>query len=146
MKTERQGWMQVLAHAKWDEELAPLLAGIDLPSDVVWLRPPECGMVMMQARAGGSGQAFHLGEATVTRCAVKLATGETGMSYLLGRNEEHARSAALLDALMQGDAKRLIQTAVVLPLSAKIAARKEAGSRKAAATKVEFFTLVRGED
>ena len=33
---------------------------------VRWLRPAETGMVMVRGRAGGTGQAFNLGEMTVT--------------------------------------------------------------------------------
>jgi alpha-D-ribose 1-methylphosphonate 5-triphosphate synthase subunit PhnG len=102
-------------------------------------------MVMLKARTGGKGNAFHMGEATVTRCVVRIGTGETGFSYLLGRDGDHARFAALLDAMLQGSHKKVIEDKVLRPLSVSIAKREQAESRKAAATKVDFFTLVRGE-
>lgn len=133
-----------MARAKWDE-LAPLLDELEIPAPVEWLRPPETGMVMLKARTGGKGNAFHMGEATVTRCVVRIGTGETGFSYLLGRDGDHARFAALLDAMLQGSHKKVIEDKVLRPLSVSIAKREQAESRKAAATKVDFFTLVRGE-
>jgi alpha-D-ribose 1-methylphosphonate 5-triphosphate synthase subunit PhnG len=144
MQSERQCWMGLIARAKW-AELAPLLDELEVPAPVEWLRPPETGMVMLKARAGDGGKAFHMGEATVTRCVVRIGSGETGFSYLLGRNSDHARFAALLDALLQSDRREFVQEKVLSPLSGLIAERERMQSRKAAATKVDFFTLVRGE-
>ncbi len=65
------------------------------------LRPPETGMVMTRGRAGGTGRRFNLGEMTVTRCALRLDSGEMGIAYVAGRDRRHAELAALFDALMQ---------------------------------------------
>ena len=54
---------------------------------------------MLRGRIGGDGAPFNFGEATVSRCAVRLATGETGFGYVLGRDHEKARLIALCDAL-----------------------------------------------
>jgi alpha-D-ribose 1-methylphosphonate 5-triphosphate synthase subunit PhnG len=51
-----------------------------------------------------------------------------------------------LDALLQTDQGPALSTAVLAPLQAEEAARRSASATKAAATRVEFFTLVRGED
>jgi alpha-D-ribose 1-methylphosphonate 5-triphosphate synthase subunit PhnG len=144
MQAERQCWMGLIARAKW-AELAPLVDGLAVPAPVEWLRPPETGMVMLKARAGGKGSAFHMGEATVTRCVARLPTGETGFSYLLGRNADHARIAALLDAMLQSELKPVVESKVLSALQQTIANRELMESRKAAGTKVDFFTLVRGE-
>ena len=42
------------------------------------LRTAETGLVMLRGRIGGDGAPFNLGEATVTRAAVRLASGEVG--------------------------------------------------------------------
>ncbi len=61
---------------------------------------------MLRGRIGGDGAPFNVGEATVTRAAVQLASGETGFGYVLGRDREKARLVALCDALWQIEAKR----------------------------------------
>ncbi len=119
-----------------------------------WLRKPETGLVMVRGRAGGTGAPFNLGEITVTRCAVVTEGGEngadqsyTGQGYLAGRNRRHAELAALFDALLQNSERRpALEDAVIKPLAARLEARRHQASAKSAATKVDFFTLVRGED
>src|SRR5690554_1401407 len=64
------------------------------------LRGPETGLVAVRGRIGGGGAPFNVGEATVTRATVRLATGEVGHAYLLGRDGERTRLAATVDALL----------------------------------------------
>src|SRR6516164_9211653 len=110
------------------------------------LRPSESGLVMVRGRIGGDGAPFNLGEAAVTRAAVKLQTGETGFSYVLGRDAAKARLIALCDALMQSAAYRsLVERHVLAPIRTRVNATREHKQRQVAATRVEFFTLVRGE-
>ena len=117
-----------------------------------WLRKPETGLVMVRGRAGGTGAAFNLGEMTVTRCAVVTegegeSPGFTGQGYLAGRDRRHAELAALFDALLQDSTRRpLLENRLLKPLADGHAARRRRASAKSAATKVDFFTLVRGED
>ena len=61
---------------------------------------------MVRGRIGGDGAPFNVGEATVTRAAVRLASGEIGFGYVLGRDHEKARLIALCDALLQTDRYR----------------------------------------
>ena len=110
------------------------------------LRPPEVGAVMVQGRTGGTGQPFNLGEVTVTRCALRLASGAVGHAHVQGRDKDHATRAAILDALLQTDAAAPVRANVLALLEAEETARRSARAAKAAATRVEFFTLVRGED
>jgi len=145
-RSERQRWMAVLAKAE-PVELARLWAA--LPDKPGWrrLRAPECGMVMVRGRAGGTGQPFNLGEMTVTRCAVQLADGTAGYGYVGGTDRAHAELAAVVDAMMQVPAGRdAAEQGVIAPLAAAREARQRASAAKTAATRVEFFTLVRGED
>lgn len=138
----RQAWMATLAKAPPARlaALYPALADHDL------LRAPEIGTVMVRGRIGGSGAPFNLGEMTVTRCSVKLAGGEIGHACVQGRDKSHALRAAVLDALLQADAAEAIAANVLAPLQSEAEARRLVRAEKAAATRVEFFTMMRGED
>lgn len=138
----RRAWMGLLARAP-EGRVAALLG--PQPAHA-WLRAPETGTVMVRGRIGGTGGAFNLGEVTVTRCALRLENGPEGHATLQGRRKACAKAAALVDALMQTDAAPQIRKSVLDPLAQEDAARKAARAGKAAATKVDFFTLMRGED
>jgi alpha-D-ribose 1-methylphosphonate 5-triphosphate synthase subunit PhnG len=106
---------------------------------------------MLRGRAGGNGVKFNLGEASLTRCALRTLEhqggGNTGVAYVLGRSHRHAELAAQFDALLQDAAWRAdIERSVIRRLAAAQEARRDAASCKAAATRVDFYTLVRGED
>jgi alpha-D-ribose 1-methylphosphonate 5-triphosphate synthase subunit PhnG len=138
--TARRRWMGVLARAS-GEEIAARLEGVQRPPHTR-LRGPETGLVMVRGRAGGDGALFNLGEMTVTRCAVRLADGRVGHAYVAGRDARQAELAALLDALLQDEARRpALERAVITPLAATQAARRETEARRAAATRVQFFTM-----
>ncbi|MEX5729459.1 alpha-D-ribose 1-methylphosphonate 5-triphosphate synthase subunit PhnG [Rhodovulum iodosum] len=141
----RKGWMGLLAKAP-AERLAALWAGFGPEPGFSWLRAPEVGGVMVRGRMGGTGAPFNIGEMTVTRCALRLETGEVGHGYVQGRDKEKARHAALVDALMQTGQADRVRAAILAPLAQEMAAARTARAAKAAATKVEFFTMVRGED
>lgn len=138
----RKSWMATLAKAP-PARLAALFP--DLPPHHV-LRQPEIGAVMVRGRVGGTGAAFNLGEMTVTRASVRLETGEVGHAWVQGRDKGHALRAAAVDALMQTGAAADLAMRVLKPLAAEAEAARAARAAKAAATKVEFFTMVRGED
>ncbi len=141
--TERQAWMGLLARAR-PAALAALMPA-PLP-DHQDLRAPETGTMMVQGRTGGSGAPFSLGEVTVTRAALQLPDGTAGHALVQGRDRAHARRAALIDALMQTAAAGAVRETVLAPLAETETARRAGRAAKAAATRVEFFTLVRGED
>ncbi len=142
---DRRAWLGLLATAPAGR-LKALWAATGLDPDVTLLRAPEIGAVMVRGRTGGTGAPFNLGEMTVARCSVRLADGAVGHGYVQGRDRDAARLAAMIDALMQTDAAPDLRRTVLDPLAAERAEAKEARAAKAAATKVEFFTLVRGED
>jgi alpha-D-ribose 1-methylphosphonate 5-triphosphate synthase subunit PhnG len=142
---QRQDWMAILSKAS-AETIEPLWQ--DVADKPTWahLRQPEVGMVMVQARAGGAGQPFNMGEMTVTRCVVRLTTGSTGHAYVAGRDQRHAELAAVIDALMQMPARRdEIRRIVIDPLFNMQAEARSRTARRTAATKVDFFTMVRGD-
>ncbi len=143
--TPRQAWMGLLARAAEGRVSALLDAALPRPS-FDWLRPPETGSVMVRGRAGGTGAPFNLGEMTVTRCALRLACGTVGHAYVQGRRKSDAEAAALVDALMQTGAATRLRSEVLDVLRSEAQARRATRADKAAATKVDFFTMVRGED
>lgn len=137
--------MRILSLSAWNDLEACAADFASTAHDV--LRGPETGIVMLRGRMGATGAAFNLGEATVTRCAVRLGDGWEGHAYVMGRNGAHARLAAICDALLQDpESGNTISERVIGPLEAKLRARQMEASTKAAATKVDFFTMVRGDD
>src|SRR6056297_3395680 len=142
---QRKDWMGLLARAPEGRAAELLDAAVTRP-DFAWLRAPEFGSVMVRGRAGGTGAPFNLGEMTITRCALKLTGGEVGHADIQGRNKADAEAAALVDALMQTGAATVMRTKVLGPLEQEQVARRTTRAEKAAATKVDFFTMVRGED
>ena len=140
--TARKRWLGLLAKAPHARLLA-LTEALSAPHEV--LRAPEIGAVMVRGRAGGTGAAFNLGEMSVTRCSARLTEGPVGHGYVQGRSKEAALRAALVDAMMQTGAAGRIEAEVLKPLAAEAEVRARYRAEKAAATKVDFFTLVRGE-
>jgi alpha-D-ribose 1-methylphosphonate 5-triphosphate synthase subunit PhnG len=144
MQARRKAAMVVLAHS----DVAAITACLDaikLPPHEN-LREPENGLVMVRGRIGGDGAPFNLGEATVSRAAVRLATGEMGFGYSLGRDAHKARMIALCDALLQSDEfVDAIEAGVLAPLRAAMISEQNQKAAETAATRVDFYTLVRGE-
>ena len=141
----RREWMGIFARADTDELATAWDRVADKP-DYRMLRRPEVGLAMVRARAGGTGARFNLGEMSMTRCAVETADGRIGLSYRAGRNVRAAEIAAVLDALLQDPSRRAaLIDSVVAPLRASQSAARQARAAKVAATKVDFFTMVRGD-
>lgn len=162
--TARQTWMATLAKANSQDlegQFQRLVAQADraLP-DYHLLRSPEVGLAMVRGRAGGTGQQFNLGEMTLTRCVVQLSasslatpepdrdtsTSITGFGYVAGRSARHAELAAVCDALLQQpDWYAAVQQHIVQPLQAIAQERQAKQERQTESTRVNFFTLLRGE-
>jgi alpha-D-ribose 1-methylphosphonate 5-triphosphate synthase subunit PhnG len=142
----RRRWMSVLAAAPAADLEARWRAVSEAPRYRM-LRWPETGLVMARGRTGGTGTRFNLGEMTVTRCALQIEGGQVGVAYVRGRDRRHAELAALLDALLQDPARReALERAIVTPLAAAAHARRQAVAERVAPSRVEFFTMVRGEE
>ena len=145
-ETARRRWLSVLAKA-------PLAALEDAwretggTVEFRYLREPEVGLCLVRARAGGTGMRFNLGEMTIARCTVRLAGGEVGHGYVGGRSTRHAELIALFDALLQRpDRLTLPLGGLIDRLEAAQHQRRRDLAAKVAPTRVEFFTMVRGED
>lgn len=147
LKTQaRQRWISILSRSSRDE-LEFYWNGFEDRTPFTVLRAPETGLVMVRGRAGGTGGQFNLGEATITRCTVQLESGETGHAWVCGRSQRHAELAAAFDACLQSDAFHdALETSVIVPIEERLEAEKRHRQEKVAATKVDFFTMVRGED
>ncbi len=145
-RTPRQRWMGTLARATTaDLEFHWRTHGQG--AGYGFLRRPEFGLVMVRGRAGGNGRRFNLGEMTVTRCSLRMDNGTIGQAYVAGRDRRRAELAAAFDGLLQTPSRHDdIQSRVIAPLAMKYLAARDERSRKAAATRVDFFTMVRGED
>lgn len=147
--SQRQRWMATLACAP-ESALDQLWRNVESKPAYGLLRKPEAGLVMVRARAGATGEQFNLGEMTVTRCSVRVtgASGKalSGTAYVAGRSLRKAQIAAIVDAMLQDPARHdAIHAAVIAPLEHARAAAQQRAQAQAAATRVEFFTMVRGE-
>lgn len=139
----RRNWLGVLARA-WPADIEEFAGAFIGSLDFEWLRRPQVGLVMVRGRAGGTGCLFNLGEMTLTRCSVRLRDGQIGHGFAQGRQNRQAQSAAIFDALFQQ--RPALVALVIEPLQAKETERRVERRRKAAATKVDFYTMVRGEN
>jgi alpha-D-ribose 1-methylphosphonate 5-triphosphate synthase subunit PhnG len=148
-QAQRAHWMSVLAKVARDD-IGQYTDVAALPEKCVWLRRPETGLVMVRGRAGGTGAQFNLGEMAVTRCALRLSDGTVGMAYVRGRDLLHAERAAAIDALLlqaarAGALEKALSTWIA-PLEKLIAQRRARKNAESASSKVDFFTVVRGEN
>jgi len=145
-QTARAQWLALLARAPLailEEVLRP-----HLQTQPHWLRKPETGLMMVEARTGGSGDRFNLGEMTVTRCALRLSNApmhrHVGIAYIVGRSHRHAYLAAVADALLLDDAERTaLEQSLLNPIRARLAAEQTARKARADTSKVDFFTVAR---
>lgn len=142
----RQHWMSVLSHSD-PANLAEKMVALNISADYETIRAPETGLVQLQGRMGGTGERFFAGDATLTRAAVRLSNGTVGYSWVLGRDKAHAERCAVIDALMQQPThfQTLLET-LITPLEADRTARIAARQAEINASRVDFFTLVRGDN
>jgi alpha-D-ribose 1-methylphosphonate 5-triphosphate synthase subunit PhnG len=139
----RRAAMAVIARAPLDR-LAAAWDALDPKPKIDDVRAPEVGLVMVRGRMGGGGRPFNLGETTVTRATVRLGSGTVGFSHVLGRDRRRARLAAVFDALRQDD-PGTVDRLLVDPVRAELEAAERRTAEETAATRVDFFTLVRGD-
>ncbi|QCP54034.1 phosphonate C-P lyase system protein PhnG [Trinickia violacea] len=153
--SRRRAWLAVLARAPradLETALTHAFEGAELPA-YEWLRAPEIGLAMVRGRIGGTGDPFNLGEATVTRATLRLkgisgsdGAAPVGVACQLGRDKRRAELAALADALLQVPERHAaLNERLIEPLAARMAAQRETRRQDAASTRVEFFTMVRGD-
>ena len=144
--TQRQQWLSILAHSSASALLQHWQA-LHLNPRFTLIRPAEIGLTRLMARMGATGQRFVMGDATVTRAVVQLEDGTLGYSYVLGRDKAHAERCALIDALLQQpQSHALLTEQLITPLAAQREEQRQLRAREIASSKVDFFTLVRGDN
>jgi len=147
----RQRRMAALALAD-EKTLEAEAARIFASFSYTFLRRPEAGLVMLEGRAGNSGQRFNLGEMLITRCVVRLEAQDSeaiteGYAFIQGNRPRHAELAAAFDALLQlDDWAESLERSLIEPLLVEREKQLQKRAAETARTKVDFFTLVRGED
>lgn len=144
--TSRQAWMALLARAP--QALLEQGLATHLPAKPQWLRRPETGLMMVQGRAGGTGERFNLGEITVTRCALRLneagSDSPVGVAYVLGRSHRQAQMAAMADALLQEpDWQEQLESCLLEPIRQHLKAQHAYRQQRAQSTRVDFLTMAR---
>lgn len=141
----RKRRIECLAKATPDELQAALEALGNRP-EAKDLRGPETGLVMIRGRMGGTGSLFNLGEATVSRATIRLADGTVGHGQRLGGDKRAARLSAIFDALGETRAHAGVVEALCERIVTRVDAEEAALAAETAATRVDFFTMVRGDD
>ncbi|WP_394706151.1 phosphonate C-P lyase system protein PhnG [uncultured Cohaesibacter sp.] len=142
----RQERMAILAHAS-AKELAALWQALDINPRCEVLRGPETGLIALRGQIGGGGAPFNFGEATVTRATVRMENGLVGHAIMLGRDQTKAKLAAVIDALATDpDMAEAVDEKILSPLKAKASECDQAKAAQTLATRVNFFTMVRGDD
>jgi alpha-D-ribose 1-methylphosphonate 5-triphosphate synthase subunit PhnG len=137
--------MSVLAHSQ-PQQLRSHWQALNLTPVYHSIRAPEIGLAQLQGRMGATGRRFVLGDMTVTRAVVQLESGGYGYSYIAGRDKAHAELCALVDALLQQpESAELLQQRLIEPLAAIQQEQRQLRARSVAASRVDFFTLVRGD-
>jgi alpha-D-ribose 1-methylphosphonate 5-triphosphate synthase subunit PhnG len=145
-ESARRQTLAILARAE-HQELTEAWNGLSPQPEFETVRRPELGLMMVRGRIGGGGAPFNLGEVTVTRCVVRMKSGEVGLGNVLGRDAGRAELVARFDALAQnGRYRDYIEASLLGPVAARARRDDDATRRETAATRVNFFTMVRGED
>ena len=147
---KRKRRMAVLALAN-ENDLEDAATRLSASFSYIFLRRPEAGLVMVEGRAGNSGRRFNVGEMLATRCVVRLerqdGAATEGYAFIQGNRPRHAELAAVFDALLQQeDQAEPLERSLIEPLAARRGEELRKRTEKTAATKVDFFNLVRGED
>lgn len=142
----RRQWAMALCADAESSDLEAVLSIVQDQGSVEDLRRPETGLVMVRGRMGGDGAPFNFGEATVTRAVVRLESGEIGFAYQLGRDAQKARMAATIDALLQSPRHNREVEQALKPVELRLAGNRAVRERRTAATRVNFFTMVRGDN
>lgn len=144
-RLDRKRIMDTLALAT-ELELAGAWDALTEKPAVKAVRGPETGLVMVRGRTGGSGQPFNLGEVAVCRATVMLEDGTAGHAHVLGSHPQRARLAAVFDALAQTGSYKSAVEPLLERITLRISGERRRQAQETAATRVDFFTMVRGED
>jgi alpha-D-ribose 1-methylphosphonate 5-triphosphate synthase subunit PhnG len=145
MEITRETWIGLLGSADCTD-LESAVEKFNPAAAYDYIVKPETGMLMVQAKADGSNARFNLGEITVSKCILKVNGQYLGAGWTMGSDLRHAELAALFDGLLQDpEYHQAINETLIPLLREKQKARNDRLLKDAADTKVDFFTLKRGE-
>ncbi len=78
---------------------------------------------------------------------MRLAEGIVGQACTQGRSHRKAEVAALIDSLNQREVtSQALRSQILQPLAAALEAKRSVQSQATAATQVQFFTRLRGDN
>ncbi len=145
----RARWLAVLAQAP-KRVLKETWDGLDAKPRYRLLRAPETGLALVRGRIGGIGQRFNFGEMSLSRCSLAVDDGQggevAGHGYVAGCDLDHALYIALFDGMMQMPAQAdWLESQLIAPQEKAQAESRRLRVEIAQASRVEFFTMVRGE-
>ena len=142
LQEARRDWLAILVRVPANEVIA---ASNEFDFSVVILKGPEVGLLMTNGRIHSTGRPFHLGEVSLTKCVLKDDQGLLGYGHIIGRNKQQAKAIALFDLALQrinSAEPALIRLNAWKEEVAEIEAMESEAVEK---TRVDFFTMVRGE-
>ena len=142
LKEARKQWLQVLVRVPASDLIE---ASAAFSFDIVVLKAPEVGLMMTNGRIHSTGQPFHLGEVSLTRCVLKDDLGHLGYGHILGRNKAQSRAIAIFDLALQRSDSTDQALELLTAWSAEIEEIDAMEAERVEDTRVDFFTMVRGE-
>ena len=144
-RKERQNWIRILSGADTSRLILEYKKlAISVPHTTI--SGPETGLIMVQARADGSGPRFNLGEMSVSKCLLKVDDRYLGYGMVMGSEPEHARLAALFDGLLQHpDFSSQLKRDLIQKLEQEQKEAEKKMTQETGKSRVEFFTMKRGE-
>ena len=143
-KQQRQHWQMVLTKSS-SEDIYQFWYALNLQINYEIIQPAVVSMLMVKGKMGGFDNAFNLSEVTVTRCIIQTQDGHRGIVTQLGRDTQKALICALIDAMLLSNLHAVILQEVIIPLERVLKQKQQALYAQAQSTKVDFFTMVRGE-
>jgi len=142
---DRKALLATLANTE-SQALVSAWRALEIEPEYTLLKQPEIGMVMVKAKTGGNGSPFNMGEMTVTRTVLQLHSHEMGYGYTAGRDKDKSLTIALIDACYQVEGwQEQIEEKLVQPLRKDLQQARSQHQETVDRTKVNFFTMVRGE-
>lgn len=142
LQAARIAWFKILVRVPADV-LIEARALFNFP--ITRLKAPEIGLMMTDGRIHATGQPFHLGEVSLTRCVLQDDSGCLGYGQILGRNRQQAEAIATLDLALQREDSCIKAEQLVAAWALEIEEVDALEAERVQQTAVEFFTMVRGE-
>ena len=145
LNESRKQWLSYLATAD-ENYLISLWDNLNMKIEYNWLREPEIGSIMVQGKAGATGDNFNVGEVTITRGSLNVDEKIQGNGSVQGKKKYKTKMSVLGNPLIKTEKKKIIKRNIIDKLIKYKNNKRNEILSKTEATKVDFFTLVRGEN